>query len=127
MTSRHSSSPRSSATFLARSSATAFAAATNLTCLAVATFSTAPSTRPCRVSDVSLHLQRTGGVPQRLPERLRELRVDVALPILAEVDLRNRRTAPRLQSKSGGRRTHCRRCSRPSPLLTVPPLLTEAM
>ena len=48
--------------------------------------------RPCRVREGSLRLPRTGRVPQRPAERLSELRVDFALPVLAEVDFRNRRT-----------------------------------
>ena len=36
--------------------------------------------RPCRVSEGSLPFPRTGRVPQRLPDRLLELRVDVTCP-----------------------------------------------
>ena len=43
--------------------------------------------------------------PQRLPDRLLELRVDFALPVLAEVDVRNRRVAYHPQSDRGERNT----------------------
>ena len=100
-----------------------FAAPTNLTCLAVATLSTAPSTS----LTVSKSFSPVTLFHWAFPQRLSELRVDVALPVLAEVDIRDCWVAYHPQSNSGERRTLYRRCSRPSPHLTVPPLLMEAM
>ena len=124
MTSQHPSRPRSSATFLTRSKVTAFAAATNLTCLTQA----APST--------SLTCQRASA------RHLLPLAVSTAAPRATPGTARGRRTAhpcgsgfPQLpwcvSSAKQERRTQrsalYRRCSRPSPLSTVPPLLMEAM
>ena len=91
--------PSSSATFLKRSPASVFAAPTNLTCLAVATLSTAPSTS----LTVSKSFSPVTLFHWAFPQRLSELRVDVALPVLAEVDFRNCRVAYHPQSDSGER------------------------
>ena len=48
-----------------------------------------PLDRPCRVREGSLRHPRAGRGPQLLPDRLRELRVDVLPPVLVEVDVRN--------------------------------------
>ena len=58
---------------------------------------------PCRDREGSLRLPRTDRVPQRLAERLLELHVDVALPVLAEVDGRDCRVAYHPQRDSGER------------------------
>ena len=88
--------PSSSATFLKRSPASVFAAPTNLTCLAVATLSAAPSTS----LTVSKSFSPVTLFHWAFPQRLSELRVDVALPVLAEVDIRDCWVAYHPQSNS---------------------------
>ena len=101
-------------------------AATNLTCLAVTTFPSVPS------AGLVVSVRARFAFPHwpftpRLPERLMELPVDFALPVLAKVDFRNCQVVFHQQSNSGERSAHCRRCSRPLPLSTVPSLLMEAL